>query len=1040
MAFFIGGIVFKQLSNEKVFQAEEAQRQYWDDINLLQETLDTREGAENFVFYDGPPTANGRPGLHHVVSRSLKDAVCRYKHMQGYLVRRKAGWDTHGLPVEIEVEKKLDLHDKKDIEAYGIGPFNDKCRASVFEYESYWRKMTEEMAYLIDMDNPYITLDNNYIETVWWLLKEFFDKGLVYEGFKILPYCSRCGTGLASHEVAQGYKEVKQETVVVTFKRKDAEEYFLVWTTTPWTLASNVLLTVHPEHTYAKVRQEGRVYIIAKALAQKVMGEDIEILEEFPGKDLEYVEYEPIMDFVKPDKKAYFVTLGDYVTLEDGTGIVHTAPAFGEDDYNLGKKYDAPVLQPVNEEGRYTTTPWEGMFVMDADPDIVQWLREQGKLYKKQRMDHNYPHCWRCDTPLLYYAHPSWYIETTKLRDQLVANNKTVNWYPPHIGEKRFGNWLENIKDWAISRSRYWGTPLNIWTCSCGHKEAIGSREELRARSKQELGEIELHRPFVDDITFDCPKCQGEMHRVPYVLDVWFDSGAMPFAQMHYPFEHKDDFENYFPADFICEGIDQTRGWFYSMMAISTGIMNKAPYKNVLVNDMLLDKDGKKMSKSKGNVIDPFELFKDYGADAVRWYLSYSSPAWAPTKFDFGGLREVISKFFSTLKNSYNLFILYANLSDITPENINDLWIPVEERPELDRWIMSRLHETLKTVKEQFDVYDLTQVTRILQDFVNEELSNWYIRRSRRRFWQEELTEDKKSVFITTYEVLKTIVLMAAPIAPFITEEIYRNLTGEKSVHLADYPEVNESLIDRQLNESMKLAQNITTLGRAAREAVSIKVRQPLPKVVIDKRFEEVVGGLTPVIKEELNVKEVAFIDDLGEYLNFIIKPNFPVLGPKLGPKMGLFQKELKAMDAAEVASTLRNGGSVAVELEGETLNLTSEELDIKVESKEQFTVQTLDDLFVILDVNISEELRDEGYAREFISSIQQMRKANDFEVSDHITIEYHGTEAFEKAIQKHEAFIMSETLADEINVKDGDFEAVTLNGQETFIQLKKVQ
>lgn len=1031
--------MFNKLSTERVFLAEETQRNYWNKINLLQQTLAEREGAPNFVFYDGPPTANGRPGLHHVVSRALKDGVCRYKNMQGFLVRRKAGWDTHGLPVEIEVEKKLGLEDKKDIEEYGIEPFNAKCRESVFEYESYWRKMTEQMAYLIDLDDPYITLDNNYIESVWWLLKQFFDKGLVYEGFKILPYCSRCGTGLASHEVAQGYREVKQETVVVAFKRKDADEFFLVWTTTPWTLASNVLLTVNPEHTYAKVKQGDHTYIIAKELAHKVMGDDIEIMEEFTGKDLEFVEYEPIMDFVKPDKKAYFVTCGDYVTLEDGTGIVHTAPAFGEDDYNIGMRYGAPVVQPVDEEGRYTTTPWKGMFVMDADEHIVKWLREEGKLYKKQRMDHNYPHCWRCDTPLLYYAHPSWYIEMTKLRDDLVSNNKEVNWFPPHIGEKRFGNWLENIKDWAISRSRYWGTPLNIWTCSCGHKEAIGSRDELRSRSKQELGEIELHRPFVDEITFDCPKCQEEMKRVPYVLDVWFDSGAMPFAQMHYPFEHREDFDQYFPADFICEGIDQTRGWFYSLMAISTGIMNTSPYKNVLVNDMLLDKDGKKMSKSKGNVIDPFDLFEEYGADAVRWYLNYVSPAWSPTKFDFGGLREVISKFFSTLKNSYNLFSLYANLSGIDADSLTSSYIEVEHRPELDRWIMSRLHETIQSVTAAYDGYDLTQVTRIIQEFVNEELSNWYIRRSRRRFWQEELSEDKRSVFLTTYEVLKSVVLMSAPIAPFITEEIYRNLTGETSVHLSDFPKANHSLIDRPLNESMKLAQQITTLGRAAREAVSIKVRQPLPKVVIDKRFKEIVGDLSDVIKEELNVKEVAFIDDLGDYLNFKIKPNFPVLGPRLGSKMGLFQRELKALQPAEVAKTLRDGHKVQITLEGESMELGNEELEIQVESKEQFTVQTLEDLFVILDVNIDEQLRDEGYAREFISSIQQMRKARDFDVSDHILIYYHSSEEFQEAVKKYEDFIKSETLAETLEVREGDFESMTLNGQETFLEIKKV-
>ncbi|HZK10527.1 MAG TPA: isoleucine--tRNA ligase, partial [Clostridia bacterium] len=704
--------MYQPLSKENNFDAEKLQRDYWEELNLLQRTLDLREGNKHFVFYEGPPTANGKPGLHHVLARTLKDSICRYKVMQGFYVRRKAGWDTHGLPVEIEVEKRLGISDKQEIEAYGIAEFNQQCRESVFEYEGYWRRQSEEMGYLIDMDNPYVTLENDYIESVWWILDQFYKENMMYEGHKILPYCARCGTGLASHEVAQGYKEIKQDTVTVAFKRKDKDEYFLVWTTTPWTLASNVLLSVHPDVSYARVKQGDYVYIIAESLIASVMGEEVEVIETFPGKDLEYVEYEQIMPFMIPDKKAFFVTLADYVTVEDGTGIVHTAPAFGEDDYNTGMAYDAPIIQPVNLEGKYIDTPWKGMFVMDADPEIIIWLRDQGLLYKKQRMEHNYPHCWRCDTPLLYYATSSWYIRMSDLRDELVANNNTVNWYPDYIGEKRFGHWLENVKDWAISRSRYWGTPLNIWTCDCGHQESIASVEELKKRSKTPLEDIELHRPYVDEIVFTCPDCGKDMQRVPYVIDVWFDSGSMPFAQLHYPFEHKEDFHEYFPADFICEGIDQTRGWFYSLMAISTFIMKQSPFKNVLVNDMLLDKEGKKMSKSRGNIVDSFKLFREHGADSVRWYLNFSSPAWQPTRFDTSGLVEVQSKFFGTLKNIYYLFSLYANYDEL---DVASLEVPYEKRSLLDRWILAKLHKLIDEVTQSYEAYDLTKVTRSIQ-------------------------------------------------------------------------------------------------------------------------------------------------------------------------------------------------------------------------------------------------------------------------------------------------------------------------------------
>ncbi|MGL5506632.1 MAG: isoleucine--tRNA ligase, partial [Paraclostridium sp.] len=742
---------FKPLVDSSVKDAEAKVSKYWNDINMLEKTLEKGKNDPSFVFFEGPPTANGNPGIHHVIARTLKDSVCRYKTMNGYQVKRKAGWDTHGLPVEIQVEKELGLSDKQQIEAYGLDKFNQKCRESVFTFEKQWRDMTERMAYEIDLDNPYITLDNNYIESVWWILDKFNKEDYIYEGHKILPYCPRCGTGLASHEVAQGYKEIKNNTVIAKFKRKDANEYFLAWTTTPWTLPSNVALTVGPEVDYVKVKQNDEVYYVAKALANKVLGEDYEVIEELKGKDLEYVEYEQLMPFVEADKKAFFVTCGDYVTTEDGTGIVHTAPAFGEDDYNLGRKYGLPVLQPVCEAGKFTATPWEGKFVMEdgVDVEIIKWLHGENKLFSKEKVAHNYPHCWRCQTPLLYYAKPSWYIEMTRLKDQLIANNKTVEWYPNFVGEGRFGNWLENLNDWAISRSRYWGTPLNIWKCECGHKDSVGSRAELAEKAIEDIdpATVELHRPYVDDIHLKCDKCGESMTRVTEVIDCWFDSGSMPFAQHHYPFENKENFEELFPADFICEGIDQTRGWFYSLLAISTFVMGKAPYKKVLVNDLVLDKEGKKMSKSRGNTVNPFELFDQYGADALRWYLLYVSPPWTPTRFDVDGLKEVQSKFLGTMKNVYNFFTLYANTDNINP---TDFLVEYKDRPELDRWILSKFNNLKKEVEENLEIFELNKTVRIVQEFINEDLSNWYIRRSRRRFWATELTEDKKSVYNTT--------------------------------------------------------------------------------------------------------------------------------------------------------------------------------------------------------------------------------------------------------------------------------------------------
>lgn len=1030
--------MFKTLVDTSVKDAESKVSKYWKDINILEKTLEKGQNDPSFVFFEGPPTANGNPGIHHVIARTLKDSVCRYKTMNGYQVKRKAGWDTHGLPVEIQVEKELGLEDKQAIENYGIDKFNEKCRASVFTYEKQWREMTERMAYEIDLDNPYITLDNNYIETVWWILDKFNKEGYVYEGHKILPYCPRCGTGLASHEVAQGYKERKDNTVIAKFKRVDKDEYFLAWTTTPWTLPSNVALTVGPEVDYIKAKLNDEVYYIAKALANKVLGEGYEVIEEMKGRDLENIKYEQLMPFVETTENAFFVTLGDYVTTEDGTGIVHTAPAFGEDDYNLGRKYNLPVLQPVDESGKFIATPWEGKFVMEdgVDVEIIKWLHSENKLFSKEKVAHNYPHCWRCQTPLLYYAKPSWYIEMTKLKDQLIANNKTVEWYPKFVGEGRFGNWLENLNDWAISRSRYWGTPLNIWKCECGNKTSVGSRKELaeKAIEKVDPETVELHRPYVDDIHLKCDCCGKSMTRVTEVIDCWFDSGSMPFAQHHYPFENKEKFEELFPADYICEGIDQTRGWFYSLLAISTFVMGKAPYKKVLVNDLVLDKEGKKMSKSRGNTVNPFELFDKYGADALRWYLLYVSPPWTPTRFDVDGLKEVQSKFLGTIKNVYNFFTLYANTDNVNPK---DFFVDYNSRPELDRWILSKFNNLKKEVEENLEIFELNKTVRTIQDFINEDLSNWYIRRSRRRFWATELTEDKKSVYNTTYEILTELCKLIAPFAPYISEEIYRNLTEEVSVHLSTYPKADLELIDTELEEKMDLVKNLVALGRASRETAKIKVRQPIQKVLVDGRFEDVIGDMIELIKEELNVKEVLFTKDLGEYMNFSLKPNFKVLGPVLGANMKLFAGELNKLNPNEVAPRLENGETLSCEIAGENFEFNKEHVLINISAKEGFNVSMENNLFVILDTTLNKQLIEEGFAREFISKIQQIRKSSNFDVLDNIDIEFNSDDEVANAIESFKDYIKSETLALNITrVNDETLENHNLNDHMTGIKV----
>ncbi len=1037
--------MIKNLSETPISQLQTEQAERWEKEDLLGKCVATREGKPSFVFYEGPPTANGKPGIHHVMARTLKDSVCRYKTMKGYKVNRKAGWDTHGLPVEIEVEKQLGMSGKQDIEKYGIKEFNEKCKESVFTYKDMWERMSQRMGYMVDLDDPYITLKNDYIETCWWIINEFFKKGMIYEGHKILPYCPRCGTGLASHEVAQGYKEVKVNTITAKFKRAGADEYFLAWTTTPWTLASNVALTVGPDIDYVKVKmtdgeEAGNVFYLAKALADKILGEGTyEVLAEMKGKDLEYMEYEQLMPFVKADKKAFFVTCMDYVSVEDGTGIVHTAPAFGEDDYQCGRKYGLPVLQPVDEKGCYTDTPWKGRFVMEdgLDVEIIKWLAAEDKILAKAKLDHNYPHCWRCGTPLVYYANPSWYIEMSKLKEELVANNNGVNWFPDFVGEKRFGNWLEEVKDWAISRSRYWGTPIPIWKCGCGHLECVGSRKELAEKAIEDIDEsIELHRPYVDNVHIKCPVCGKPMSRIPEVMDCWFDSGAMPFAQWHYPFENAERFdEELFPADFICEGIDQTRGWFYSLMAISTFIKGKAPYKNVLVNDLILDKEGKKMSKHVGNTVDPFQMLDQYGADATRWYLLHVSPAWSPTKFDEEGLIEIVSKFFGTLKNVYNFFTLYSNQDHLDPASLT---VAHEARPELDRWIISRYNRLIKDVTESMDRYDHMKSVRAIQEFVTEDLSNWYIRRARRRFWGETLSDDKKSVYATTYEVLVGIARMIAPFAPFLSDEIYQNLTGEESVHLAYFPEADESLIDERAEERMDLVRTLVALGRGTREKERIKVRQPLNEILVDGKYEAIIGDLTPLIMEELNIKKVVFENKLDTFMNYSLKPNFKVAGPVLGKNIKAFGGALAQADPGQTVGKLEADGKLMMDIGGENIEITREMVDVKITAKEGFAVAMENNVFTILDTNLTPELAAEGLARELVSKVQQMRKQNDYEMMDNIKIYVDAGEAVNEAIESHKDYIMKETLATAIESGAG-LKQFDLNGHKTGLGVERI-
>ena len=1029
---------FKELSKKKVSLVEKDILEKFKKEDILNKTIENRNGCENFVFYDGPATANGMPGVHHMLAKLLKDTFCKYKTMQGYRVVRKVGWDTHGLPVELGVEKKLGFSNKNDIEKYGIKEFNEKCRESVWENEAAFRDLTEEMGQFIDLKHPYVTYDNNYIETEWWILKKFFDEGLIYEGYKILPYCPRCGTGLASHEVAQGYKDVQVNTVTVPFKLKNEDAYFLVWTTTPWTLLANVAICVNPNEEYIKVNSKGYKFIVAKKLADKVLGEGYEVLETYKGTDLEYTEYEQLLPFINVNKKAFFVVCDTYVTMEDGTGLVHIAPAFGQDDYEVGRKYNLPVINPVAEDGTYKEGPWASRFVMDKDLEIeiIKYLKENDKLFKKEKLNHNYPHCWRCSTPLLYYSKPSLYIETTKFKDKVIENNKKINWYPSYVGEKRFGNWLENMNDWAISRNRYWGCPIPLWKCSCGHMEMIGSREELINKSIEKIDEtIELHRPYVDDIHIKCPNCGKVMNRIPEVMDCWFDSGSMPFAQYHYPFENKELWEEQFPADFISEGIDQTRGWFYVLLIISTFVTGKSPFKNVLVNDLLLDKYGQKMHKSRGNAINPFEIITEYGADTIRWYMPYVSPVWTPIKFDVEGLKEVYSKFFNTLKNTYNFFALYANTDELDPREFN---VPYENREEIDKWILSKYNKLIKYCTDAYDSYDLTKVVRSVTDFVSEDLSNWYIRRNRRRFWASELDDNKKAVYNTTYEVLEGLCKLIAPVVPFVSEEIYTNLTNEQSVHLQDFPVYDETKINEAIEEKMDLVRELISLGRNAREEAKIKVRQPISEIILDGKNKAIINDLVDLIKEELNVKNVIFTQDLNEYISYDIKPNFKVCGPILGKNIKEFQDKLKDFTQDNI-STLENGNTITLNIGGNDIDITYDMLDIRINSKEGFNASNEGNNFIILNTTLTDELIDEGIVREFVSKVQQIRKTNDYEMMDNINIYYSHNDEFNKSIKNYIDFIKKETLAIDLIESDENYEnTYDLNGIELGIRLEK--
>ena len=1025
---------------------EKAVADFWRENHIAQRAVDQREGCDTFTFYDGPPTANGRPHIGHVLTRVIKDMLPRYQSMKGRKVLRKAGWDTHGLPVELEVEKAIGINGKEQIEEYGIEPFIKKCRESVWKYKSMWEQFSDVVGFWADMEHPYITYENDFIESEWWALKEIWKKGLLYQGHKIVPYCPRCGTPLSSHEVAQGYKDVTERSAIVTFKAADEDAYFLAWTTTPWTLPSNLGLCVNPNVTYVKLRVYGKVYYLAEALVDSVFdgswGEREE-LAKMKGSELEYRKYEPLYPFATQDvrDKAFFVICDDYVTTEDGTGIVHTAPAFGEDDNRVCRKYNMPFVQFVNEKGEMTEeTDWPGVFVKDADPLILDDLEKSGKLFKAPEFTHSYPHCWRCDTPLIYYARASWFIRMTAVRDELVANNKTVNWIPPSIGEGRFGNWIEHVQDWGISRNRYWGTPLNIWKCSCGHEHAVGSIAELRELQPNCPADIELHRPYIDAITFPCPECGETMHRVPEVIDCWFDSGSMPFAQWHYPFENKEIFEKYFPADFISEAVDQTRGWFYSLIAISTLLFNKSPYRNVIVLGHVQDKDGQKMSKSKGNAVDPMDALGRHGADAIRWYFYENSAPWLPNRFHDDAVQEGARKFMGTLWNTYAFYVLYANIDEFDPTKYT---LDYDQLSVMDRWVLSRLNTMVRTVDDCLAHYRVTEAAKALQSFV-EELSNWYVRRCRSRFWAKGMEQDKVNAYLTLYTALVTTVKAAAPMVPFITESIYRNLVcsvdknAPISVHLADFPTANEAWIDPALEDNMEVVLEVVTLGRAARNAANIKNRQPVGQMYV-KAAHELPDFFVKIIEDELNIKEVIFRDDMSDFLAYHVKPNFHVLGPKVGKQMGAVKKALEASDGAAVKDALAGDGSYTLHLPDGDVTVTAEDVEVTVSQRDGYNCQSYGGVTVALSTTLTEALIEEGFVREIISKVQTMRKECGLEVTDHIALDLSGNPRLVEIARRNEAFIREITLADSLSCDApmGTSKEWNINGEKLTISIQ---
>lgn len=1023
-------------------ERERAVLDFWKEKKIFERSMEMRDGAPKYTFYDGPPTANGKPHIGHVLTRAIKDMIPRYHAMKGAYVPRKAGWDTHGLPVEIEVEKLLGLDGKEQIEKYGLEPFIEKCKESVWKYKGMWEDFSDTVGFWADMDNPYVTYHNDYIESVWWSLKEIYSKGLLYKGFKIVPYCPRCGTPLSSHEVAQGYKDVRERSAIAKFKIKGETAYFLAWTTTPWTLPSNVALCVNPVEKYVRVKHGDDVFILAAALCDRVLGEgQYEVIAEYVGKDLEYTEYEPLFNFVSPAEKCWYVTVADYVTMDDGTGIVHIAPAFGEDDAVVGRRYGLPFVQLVDQKGEMTAeTDWPGVFCKDADKLVLRNLKDRGLLFAAPEFTHSYPHCWRCSTPLIYYARNSWFIKMTAVRDRLIKNNETVNWIPESIGKGRFGDWLENVQDWGISRNRYWGTPLNIWECSCGNIHSVGSIEELRTLAPDCPADIELHRPFIDSVTFKCDKCGGEMHRVPEVIDCWYDSGSMPFAQYHYPFENKELFESQFPADFISEAVDQTRGWFYSLLAISTLLFDCAPYKNVIVLGLVQDEDGQKMSKSKGNAVDPFDALKRHGADAIRWYFYTNSAPWLPSRFSDRAVTEGQRKFLGTLLNTYAFWVLYADIDSFDPTkySLSDCALTV-----MDKFILSRMNSMVKDVDTELSNYCIPEAAKALYSFVDE-LSNWYVRRSRERFWVSGMPDDKVAAYMTLYTSLVTLAKAAAPMVPFISEDIYQNLVrtvdknAPESVHLCDFPTVCESMIDKKLEDDMEFILNVVVLGRSARNGANIKNRQPLSEIYV-KTDREVSDYYRDIVEDELNVKKAVFVSDVSAFSSYSFKPQLKTVGPKYGKHLGEIKKTLSELDGNAAMAELEEKGALKFSFGGDDVVLTKDDLLIEVMQKEGYYSVADHGITVALNITLTDALIEEGYVRELISKIQTMRKDAGFDVTDHIMLSVDGNEKLAGVLERNLAAISKSVLADGFDTDGGISKEWDINGENVTITVKKI-